>query len=234
MDRRNVREATLHNHAFQPISTRKENAVNDCSTSENQTTRRIRLIAGAVGLAVAFAVWLPQPARADVTPPTVPTEIEVLPGNKAFLEGHAVGTQNYICLPSGSHFAWTLFTPQATLFDDDDQQVTTHFFSPNPLEKGSTVRATWEHSLDTSIVWGQVIQPVSVAPDAIPWLLIEAVGVQDGPTGGNTLSATTFIQRVNTEGGVAPSTGCSKTKDLGAKAFVPYKADYIFYMADGT
>ena len=233
MDRRNVTEDTLHNRAFQPISTRKENAVNNCNNSENQRTRRILLIACATALAVAFTVSLPQPARADVTPPTVPADIQVPAGNKAFLEGHGVGTQNYICLPSGSHFAWTLFTPQATLFDDDDQQVTTHFFSPNPIED-DTIRVTWQHSRDTSIVWGQVIQPVFVAPDAIPWLLIKTVGAQDGPTGGDTLTATTFIQRVNTDGGVAPSTGCSKSKDVGAKAFVPYEADYFFYMSDGT
>ena len=100
---------------------------------ENQTTRRILLIACATALAVACTVSLPQPAHADhVTPPPVPANIQVPAGNKAFLEGHAVGTQNYICLPSGTGFAWTFFGPQATLFDDDDKQVITHFLSPNP------------------------------------------------------------------------------------------------------
>jgi hypothetical protein len=55
---------------------------------------------------VAFTVALPQPAHADhVTPPPVPSKIEVPAGNTAFLEGHAVGTQNYICLPSGWTFS---------------------------------------------------------------------------------------------------------------------------------
>jgi hypothetical protein len=40
---------------------------------------------------------------------------------------------------------------------------------------------------------------------------------------------TTFIHRVNTSGGVAPSAGCSRTADVGARALVPYIADYIFY-----
>jgi len=44
---------------------------------------------------------------------------------------------------------------------------------------------------------------------------------------------TTFVQRVNTEGGVAPATGCAQLADVGKKAFVPYKADYIFYKAAG-
>ena len=57
-------------------------------------------------------------------------------------------------------------------------------------------------------------------------------GVQDGPTGGDTLTATTFIQRPNTSGGVAPSIGSASPTDVGNKAFVPYTADYFFYMRD--
>ena len=178
---------------------------------------------------------LPQPAHADkVTPPPVPANIQVPAGNKAFLVGHAVGTQNYVCLPSGAGVAFTLFTPQATLFKDNDKQITTHFFSPNPFENG-TIRATWQDSRDTSTVWGQVkpdnssSDPNFVAPGAIAWLLVTVVGAQDGPNGGDTLTATTYIQRLNTSGGVAPSTGCASATDVGNQAFVPYTADYFFY-----
>jgi hypothetical protein len=218
----------------------------NCNALENQTTRRILLIACAAALAVAFTVSLPQPAPADnVTPPPVPADIQVEAGNTAFLEGHGVGTQNYICLPCpnpitpaamcpASGFAFALFTPQATLFNDHDKQVTTHFFSPNPFENG-TIRATWQHSRDTSTVWGgraiSSSDPDFVAPDAIPWLLLPVAGAQEGPTGGHRLAATTFIQRLNTSGGVAPSTGCASSTDVGARAFVPYTADYFFYKA---
>lgn len=172
-------------------------------------------------------------AQADnLTPPPVPANIQAPPQTKAFLVGHAVGTQNYVCLPSGSGVAWTLFTPQATLFNDHGRQVTTHFFSPNPFE-GGVVRAAWQHSKDTGVVWGRVAQsssdPNFVTPGAIPWLLIEVVGAQAGPTGGDKLTRTTFIQRLNTVGGAAPSTGCSLSTEVGAKAFVPYTADYFFY-----
>jgi len=176
-------------------------------------------------------------ARDDrITPPPVPTDVKVEAGNKAFLVGHATGTQNYACQPSGSGVAWTLFTPQATLFDDEGQQITTHFFSPNPFE-GVVIRATWQHSRDTSAVWGKVIgtssDPNFVTPGAIPWLLVQVkdVGALAGPTGGTRLTGTTFIQRLNTVGGAAPSTGCSALSDIGAKAFVPYTADYFFYKA---
>ena len=50
--------------------------------------------------------------------------------------------------------------------------------------------------------------PDFVKPGAIAWLLLTVVGAKDGPTGGDTLTETTFVQRLNTSGGVAPSTGC--------------------------
>jgi hypothetical protein len=198
----------------------------------HQTARGVLHIVGATVLAVGFTVALPQPAHADhVAPPHVPSNIEVPAGNTAFLQGHAVGTQNYICLPSG----WTFFGPQATLFDDLGEQVTTHFLSPNPDENG-TARATWQHSQDTSTVWAVAIasysNPGFVARGDIPLLLLQVVGAQDGPTGGQTLTQTTFIQRLNTSGGVAPSTGCATQADVGKRAFVPYTADYFFYRAD--
>ena len=199
----------------------------NCNAPENQTTRRILLIACAA-LAVAMTISLPQTAHTD----PVPDNIQVPAGNTAFLEGHAVGTQNYICLPSGTGFAWTFFGPQATLFDDDDEQVITHFLSPNPDERGMP-RATWQHSQDTSTVWALAIASYSTpgfnARGDIPWLLLRVVGAEDGPTGGDGLTATTFIQRLNTSGGVAPSTGCTRSTDVGKRAFVAYKADYVFY-----
>jgi hypothetical protein len=176
-------------------------------------------------------------SQATITPPPVPANIQVPAGNKAFLAGHAVGTQNYICLPSGSGFAFSLFTPQATLFNDDHRQIITHYFSPNPFESG-TIRATWQSSRDTSKVWGAVsassTDPAFVAPGAIPWLLVTVVGAQAGPTGGDTLTPTTFIQRLHTSGGVAPSTGCASSTDVGSRAFVPYTADYVFYHKAGA
>src|SRR5512147_1033945 len=175
---------------------------------KHQTTRRILRIACATALAVAFTVPLPQPAHAaHVTPPEVPAKL-VPTGATAFLVGHATGTQNYVCLPSGSGFAFVLFTPEATLFSDNDKQIITHFFSPNlspiPPEVGGTIRATWQDSRDTSTVWAKVHQPngaVTVDQDAIAWVLLDVVGVQDGPTGGDTLTGTTFVQRLNTVGG---------------------------------
>jgi Protein of unknown function (DUF3455) len=195
-----------------------ESSIEGCDALKNQTLRRIWVIACATCLAAAFTASLPQPARArNITPPPVPSDIQVPQGNFAFRE---VGTQNYICLPSDGSFKFVPFTPEATLFDGLDKQVTTHFFSATPSE-------------DTSVAWGGTAIPSSdpkfVAPDAIPWLKLPMAGVQVGPRGGETLTATTFIQRLNTSGGVAPAEDCTSMNDIGKEAFVPYTADYFFY-----
>jgi hypothetical protein len=193
---------------------------------------RILPIGCAAALAVALTASAQQAHAEHVTPPPMPDDLVVHGGDKAYLEGHATGTQNYVCLPSGSSFAWSLFTPEATLFNDHGRQIITHYFS---LDDHGIVRATWQHSRDTSTFLGALIVPSTdarfVAPGAIPWLLLGRAQVVDGPTGGDTLSVATFVQRVNTLGGSAPPTGCSVATDVGKRAFVPYEADYIFYRA---
>src|SRR5215831_17084834 len=97
-------------------------------------------------------------------PSPVPNGLEPPPGQKLFFAGHADGTQNYVCRPSGTGFAFVLFTPQATLFDGDFTELTTHFFSPNPFEVNTdrttvsdrAIRATWQESRDSSAVWAKV------------------------------------------------------------------------------
>jgi hypothetical protein len=192
-------------------------------------TTSIAVLTGA-GLAL-----LPQWLYAhEITPPPVPSELKVPAGHRPFLLGHATGTQNYMCIPSDSGFVWAFVGPQATLFNDDDRQITTHFLSPNPDEDGMA-RATWQHSRDTSTVWAKQIAfyPNSdfVEPEAIPWLLLQVVGTDLGPTGGYRLAETTYIQRVHTSGGSMPTTGCAKDADVRTRAFVPYTADYVFYKA---
>jgi hypothetical protein len=203
----------------------------NCTTSGHQISRSVLRIACVTALGMALILALPYAAHAQsVIPPPVPPGLDVPAPNQAFLLGRGVGTQNYVCQPSGplGRVAWVLFTPEATLFDDQPQQLITHFFSPNPVE-GGVVRATWQDSRDTSTVWARAIASATVKSNAIAWLLLQVVGTEVGPTGGDTLSATTFIQRVNTEGGLAPATGCDTLADVGRKAFVPYTADYFFY-----
>jgi hypothetical protein len=199
-------------------------------------TRRIRLIACIGALGTAFVVAIPQVGQAQiVTPPAVPGTLQVPEGNEAFLIGHAFGSQDYVCAASGSGVGFVLTTPEAVLFDNPAHRVINHFFSPNPVE-GGTIRATWQSTRNSSAFWGTLVHaatfatdPDFVSQDAIAWLLLRRAGVLEGSGNGDNLAVATFVQRVNTVGGLAPSTGCTSPADLGKTAFVPYEADYVFY-----
>ena len=170
--------------------------------------------------------------------PPVPANLKVPPGHFAYLKTSALGTQNYVCLPSATGPTWTFLGPQATLFftfpwfgGEARQQVATHYLGANPAEGGSA-RPAWQNSADSSIVWGKAIanssDPLFVAPASIPWLLVEIVGKQSGPMGGTAFSGTTYIHRLKTAGGIKPDTGCEESS-IGAVALVPYSTEYYFY-----
>ena len=171
--------------------------------------------------ALALLALVPGFAHAaNPSPPTVPPAIQVPAGNVPFLLGHATGTQNYTCQKTTSGYAWTFVAPSATLVDDNGRQIMTHFGGP-----------TWQ-AKDGSKVVGARVDGVTVSPDAIPWLLLRATSMTAGP-GGDQLVGTTFIQRVNTTGGLAPNTGCNGA-NVGAARNVPYTSDYYFYRAAGS
>ena len=62
----------------------------------------------------------------------------------------------------------------------------------------------------------------------IPALLLEAVATTAGAEG-DRLAKTTWVQRLNTSGGVAPAGTCAP----GATVAVPYTTDYVFWKAKG-
>lgn len=186
-----------------------------------------------------IALCLPMAAQ-NIMVPNVPAEIRVPAGHSPFLRLRAIGTQNYVCLPSATGMAWKFQGPQATLYFSYRwmggtllQQAATHYLSPNPGENGNPARATWQSSSDSSSMWAKKIaesnDPAHVAPGAIPWFLLQTAGAQAGPTGGTMLAQTTYMQRIDTTGGVMPQGACPEP---GAIQFVPYTADYVFYRAD--
>lgn len=212
----------------------------DRNAVKADATSRSRRAASLIAIA-AIAVSWQFTARGQTATAGVPPNLRVPDGNVFYLKASAVGTQNYICSPGASGAAWKLMGPQATLFitfpwfgGQARQQIATHYLSANPAE-GGTARPTWQHSLDTSAVWGKAIasstDPLFVAPGSIPWLLVEVVGGQRGPMGGSLLAQTTYIQRLNTSGGVAPSGGCDESS-YGAVTLAPYTTDYYFYQAE--
>ena len=217
----------------------------------NQSKRSIKaLIHNLFGTAlmVAFAFSAVGSAAAQkVTPPATPIDITPQAGNTAFLVGHAIGSQGYTCLPTSTGgTAWNpTARPEATLFANffgQPVQIITHFasvdanpneFAPKPVPLGGN--ATWQSSFDSSKVWAIATGHINAGTDAscpntgsIQCLLLQSIGNQEGPTGGKLFAKTTFVQRLNTKGGSAPTTACT----VGQTQLVPYTADYFFYHAD--
>lgn len=218
-------------------------------TQQSATCARIRNLCASL-LVLACALTMVSAAAAQiVTPPPTPIDITAPVGNSAFLVGHALGSQGYICLPTATGgTSWTInpARPEATLFVNvfgHPVQIITHFasidtnpndFAPKPVSLGGN--ATWQSSFDTSKVWAVATGHINGGdnPDscpnagAIPCLLLQSIGNQQGPTGGQLLANVTFVQRLNTRGGAAPTTACS----VGQTQLVPYTADYFFYHKD--
>ncbi len=148
----------------------------------------------------------------------VPAAIAVPSGNKLAFTLHGSGLQHYECRAKAGvagSYDWVFTAPEAALYDRSDAIVGRHYGGP-----------TWEYG-DDSKVTGKVIAETP-APDSnagnIAWLLLQGTPVSRG----GVLNGVTYIQRVNTDGGVAPTELCSAAT-AGTKKGVRYSADYLFY-----
>ena len=180
-------------------------------------TRSIRLIL-TLACAAVTAASLALPAGAGPQAPSVPGTIAVEDGHKVFLVGHAVGDQIYSGNAVGGGYAWGFVGPRADLFDDSGKLIATHFGGP-----------TWQ-ARDGSWVKAQRVDGVKVDAGAIDWLLLK-VSSQSAGSDGDRLVATTFIQRINTVGGIAPAAAGCNADTVGTIVPVAYEADYYFWKA---
>ncbi|WIY02511.1 DUF3455 domain-containing protein [Amycolatopsis mongoliensis] len=161
-----------------------------------------------VALAVG-ALVLGGAATASASPaaPKVPDAIKVPAGNHALATYAAEGVQIYGCTAG----AWMLIQPAAVL-SKHGKPVALHSKGP-----------VW-----TSIVDGSTVGAAAVAnaprDGAIPELLLKA----NLNTGDGVFGKVTYVQRLNTRGGVAPAGSCTD----GAQTAVRYSADYAFWVAD--
>ena len=169
----------------------------------------IILVLIGIGLVVAFL-------RRPIPPPTVPDNLKVPDGQIVLLKALGKGVQIYTCkakTDDPSKFEWAFKAPEADLFNHKGEKIGKHYGGP-----------TWEAN-DGSKVVGKV-QARADAPDAsaIPWLLLSAQSHE----GSGKFSTVTYLQRVNTVGGKAPTQGCDSSH-VGTEARVDYTADYYFY-----
>ena len=164
----------------------------------------------ACGIAVAILIGTPTFAAGADQTAVAPPE-----GSALVLELVGDGVQIYTCDAKEGGFDWSFKAPEANLFDQKGRQVGTHFAGP-----------TWKIE-DGSEVVGEVAAKADAAePRAIQWLLLRAKSHQ----GTGALSAVAYIRRTQTNGGLAPSTGCD-ANHLSAQARIRYSAIYQFFSA---
>jgi Protein of unknown function (DUF3455) len=143
----------------------------------------------------------------------VPKQIQPPANEQLLLRVHAQGDQVYTCKADGAQFTWTLKAPDAQLFDKDGKPFGKHFAGPS-----------WEATDGSRVTGKAVANAPSPDADSVPWLLVNIVSHE----GSGVLTRATSIQRVNTKGGKAPSSGCDASH-TAQEVRVPYSADYLFY-----
>lgn len=152
---------------------------------------------------------------ASTSPPDVPAGVAAPSGHRPAMTLKGIGLLTYECRAKagmGGDFEWVFAGPDAALQDMQGIKVGRYYGGP-----------TWEHQ-DGSKVTGKQLAVAPGAPGAIPLQLVQAAPAM----GTGAFTGVTYIQRVNTIGGVAPSAPCNATR-TGAKQAVSYSADYVFY-----
>ncbi|WP_246294908.1 DUF3455 domain-containing protein [Piscinibacter koreensis] len=145
----------------------------------------------------------------------LPAAIRVPAGETQKLWTVGSGEITYECREkkdmAGQH-EWVFVGPVATLNDAAGRTVGRYYAGP-----------TWE-AADGSKVTAKQVAVAPGRPGSIPLQLVKA----DPATGMGAMQGVTYIQRLNTEGGVAPASACA-SNNVGARQQVAYRADYVFY-----
>lgn len=152
---------------------------------------------------------------ARVAAPDVPTAVAVPAGHTPTMILTGSGLLTYECRAKASTtdvYEWTFVAPDAVLRDRSGAQVGKYYGGP-----------TWEHG-DGSKITGKQLAVAPSSAGNIPYQLVQ---VTPSP-GSGTFNSTSYIQRVNTKGGVAPNEPCTAST-AGSKKTVDYSADYVFY-----
>lgn len=147
--------------------------------------------------------------------PEVPTAIAVPAGNNVAYILKGSGLLNYECRAKAdaSGFDWVLASPDAVLRDKNDAIVGKYYGGP-----------TWEHGDGSKVTGKQLATAPAPTAGNIPWQLVQA----NPSTGSGALNGVTYVQRIHTNAGTAPSDACNASVATSKKQ-VRYSADYVFY-----
>jgi len=166
-----------------------------------------------LGSAALLSACAPMAARYSQA--QLPATVQVPDGHEVALQMVGVGKIAYECRAKkdANGHEWAFVGPDAVLNNRSGMQVGTYVGPP----------ATWA-SLDGSKVTATQVAVAPAGAGNIPYQLVKA----NPAIGSGAMVGVTYIQRVATSGGVAPVSSCS-AETVGAKQWVPYQADYIFW-----
>ena len=156
-------------------------------------------------------------ANATVDNMSLPEPIRVPDGHVQKFWAVGIGEVTYACREKSDQagsYAWTFVAPAATLVDASEKDVGKYYGGP-----------TWE-SKDGSKVSGKQVAVSPATPGNLPLQLVKA----NQATGNGVMADLTYIQRLNTVGGIPPSQNCDRG-NIGQEMKVSYQADYVFYTA---
>ena len=157
----------------------------------------------------------PMMAMKNVDNAALPEAVRVPAGQKQMMSTWATGEITYECREkkdmAGAH-EWAFVGPVATLYGADKKMVGKYYAGP-----------TWE-AADGSKVTGKQVAIAPAAPGNIPLQLVKA----EPAMGTGAMTGVSYIQRLNTKGGVAPAMACD-AMGKGKRQVVAYEADYVFY-----
>ena len=174
------------------------------------TTAALALTACASGMGT--------PARQMYSQSGLPMAVQVPAGQRVAMETVGVGQITYECRAKkdmAGQFEWVFAGPDARLLDRGGRQVGRYYGPP----------ATWE-SLDGSKLTATQLAVAPGGSGNIPLQLVRA----NPAMGAGAMQGVTYIQRVATQGGVAPAATCGAA-NVGSRQIVNYQADYIFWKA---
>ncbi|MCR2747476.1 DUF3455 domain-containing protein [Limnobacter parvus] len=158
-------------------------------------------------------------AQANDDQKGLPALIQVAAGNTLVLEASAEGKITYECSKEKdplTTYKWVMAGPKAVLKNSDGKEIGDYSGPP----------ARWA-SKDGSFVTGSQVAVSRNGGKNIPYQLVKA----DVSGGMGIMTTVSYVQRVNTQGGVAPSKKCT-ADNAGDKVDVDYKADYKFWKAN--
>jgi hypothetical protein len=169
--------------------------------------------------ALVLTLWGCASAPLPFSQAALPEAVKVPAGHRVSWEVVGIGEITYECkarpasasTPAG--FEWVFVGPRARLVDRRGLDAGSYSGPP----------AMWV-APDAARITGAQLAVAPAAPGSIPFQLVKA-----NPASGS-LAGTTYIQRVATQGGVAPARPCNAQTE-GEQRDVPYQADYIFYRA---